>query len=72
MMMFHTSIRALSLAAVFSLMACSAFKPVPPAPLGPPAPPQLLEETDTPNLASDFLEDIEHKTFDFFWANANP
>ena len=22
--------------------------------------------------ASDFLEDIEHKTFDFFWANANP
>src|SRR5260221_14539774 len=73
MMMFHPSIRALSLAAVFSLVACSALKPVPPAPLGPPAPPpKLLEETDTPNQASEFLEDIEHKTFDFFWANANP
>src|SRR3984885_2126985 len=64
MMMFHTSIRVLSLAVVFSLVACSAFKPAPP--------PKLLEETDTPNLASEFLEDIEHKTFDFFWANANP
>src|ERR1700680_3218089 len=38
----------------------------------PATPPKLLEETETPNQASEFLEDIEHKTFDFFWANANP
>jgi hypothetical protein len=38
----------------------------------PTPPPKLLAETDTPNQAAEFLEDIEHKTFDFFWANANP
>jgi hypothetical protein len=43
---------------------CTLFKPA--------APPRLLEQTDTPNQAAEFLEDIERKTFDFFWATANP
>jgi hypothetical protein len=46
------------------ICGCGALKPA--------APPKLLEETETPNGAGEFLEDIEHKTFDFFWANANP
>lgn len=40
--------------------------------VSPPPAPKLLAETDTPTVAAEFLEDIEHRTFDFFWANANP
>ena len=47
-----------------AITACAALRA--------PAPPALLEQTDTPTEAGAFLEDIEHKTFDFFWANANP
>ncbi len=63
---FHArnEFRAGSLAAILSLAACSALQPA--------APPKLLQQTDTPNGAGEFLEDIEHRTFDFFWANANP
>src|ERR1700682_4952203 len=64
MMKFHTAVRVGLLAAIIGLAACAALKPAPP--------PKLLEQTDTPTDASEFLEDIERKTFDFFWANANP
>jgi len=59
------------LTAALGCSACTELKKVPVLLLPQPAP-KILEQTDTPNLASDFLEDIEHKTFDFFWANANP
>jgi hypothetical protein len=63
MMRFHTPLRIASLAAILSFTACTVLKPTPP--------PKLLEQTDTPNEAAEFLDDIERKTFDFFWANAN-
>jgi hypothetical protein len=47
-------------------MSCSCSAP------RPAVPPKLLEQTDTPTQAAEFLEDIEHRTFDYFWANANP
>jgi hypothetical protein len=64
MMKFGTPIGLSSLVVVLLLTACTVLKPAPSR--------KLLEQTDTPSEASDFLEDIEHKTFDFFWANANP
>ena len=61
--MFRT-IRFGPLLTMLLACGCGALKPA--------APPKLLEETETPTQASEFLEDIEHKTFDYFWANANP
>jgi len=52
------------LAAILSLAACSALQPA--------APPKLLQQTDTPNGAGEFLDDIEHRTFDFFWPTPIP
>jgi hypothetical protein len=72
--MTHAAIRSTALALLVAMSGChtiteikSEIKTLIPAP-----PPKLLSQTDTPNQAADFLEDIEHKTFDFFWANANP
>ncbi|HEY2684004.1 MAG TPA: glucoamylase family protein [Steroidobacteraceae bacterium] len=58
-----------SLAAITVAWLLSACNPL--TALKPTPHPKLLEETDTPNEAATFLEDIEHRTFDFFWANAN-
>jgi hypothetical protein len=71
MMRFYPALMAAALAAALSFSACTELKKLPVMLLPTPAP-KILEQTDTPNLASDFLEDIEHKTFDFFWANGNP
>ena len=50
----HTAVRVGALLAILILAACAARQP---------APAKLLQQTDTPNDASEFLEDIEHKTF---------
>ena len=55
-------LRPLSLAAALALCGCAGHTAVR----------TTIAETETPTQAGEFLDDIEHRTFQFFWERANP
>ena len=62
MIKFFDLARPLLLAAALALSACAAESPIH----------KTIVQTETPTQAGEFLDDIEHRTFQFFWDKANP